>query len=196
MNRLTGSSIVKFCSRLSLLLLVAPLAVSCGNVNETSVGSGAQAGTVPATSAPGPSGENLPPGVTADPESLKAVQQMFPSAVPPGQAPMTEQQAIDRAHDLASLEPGAVDAKTAPTWQKAGTYAELGAQLDGKNNTVIAPTTPVWLITIRSPRSTDGSPGIAPTTFPDSTILFDAANGQAIVDCVGCSNLDPAAPPK
>ena len=115
-----------------------------------------------------------------------AIQDTFPSAAGSGVALLGRSAAESEARAGAKT-PGAPAAEaSAVTFSRLTTYA-IAEGLTGGGNSSVAPTTPVWIVTVHAPTMTDGSPAIAPKRVDQYSVILDAVNGQGIDTCIGCA---------
>jgi hypothetical protein len=165
-----------------------------GAILGASISSSASPATTTIVTAPAGSPTPMQP---IDPSALPAkVTQTFPSSPAPGAAVISKAQASAIALKMADTPSGSASGSgapaTAPTWSAETTYGAVSAQATGNGNYLVAPTTPVWVVTVNAPMSTDGGPGTPGVVKDFYTVVLDAVNGQSIDTCIGCSTLAPA----
>jgi hypothetical protein len=165
-----------------------------GAVLSASISSSASPATTTIVTAPAGSPAPMQP---IDPNALPAqVNQSFPSSPPSGATTISKAQAAAIALRIGDTPSGATAGSgapaSAPTWSTETTYGAVNQQATGNGNYLVSPTTPVWVVTVNSPMTTDGGPGTPGSIKAYYTVVLDAVNGRAIDTCIGCSTLAPA----
>lgn len=118
------------------------------------------------------------------------VQSAFPAAPAQGSSEISQVQAETVARSVAKTPLTGVASVSAPVAALSTTYGNASNLLgDGTGNLLVQSGTPVWVVTVHAPMSTDGSPSTPPRIEPAYTVILDAVNGQAIDLCIGCATL-------
>jgi hypothetical protein len=124
------------------------------------------------------------------------VQKTFPAAPAAGASNITQAQAETEGLKLGDTPPtsapGSGAPSSAPVWAKFMTYGAATQILGDGGNQLVSTSTPVWIVTVESPKTTDGGPGSPGTVKSSYTAILDAATGQFIDMCTGCSTLAPS----
>lgn len=124
------------------------------------------------------------------------VQRSFPSSPAPGASDLNKSQAETVARRLGDTPNSSVHTGapvSAPAWSELTSYGIATQQLGDGGNALVPTSTPVWLVTVNSPMTTDGGPGMPGSTKSSYTAILDAATGQSIDLCIGCATLEPTA---
>jgi hypothetical protein len=124
-----------------------------------------------------------------DPAAASAQASNNPLQDPPASNPQylsraaIESQARQAA--LSMLTPAAP--ASAVTFTALMTRQEFDALSGQMPNAAVDQSRMVWVVTVHAPKTTNGSPSIAPRVVAVYSIVFDAATGHWTDSCTGCA---------